>query len=66
MIKVTRATLHNMDFIRELDIRIGSIVIVELAGDVIPSVIGVVRDGKKIYSKNWLRKNGMKANEEGI
>ncbi len=39
---VSRATLHNVDYIQELDIRIGDTVIVEKGGDVIPKVSGVV------------------------
>ncbi len=35
---VSRATLHNEDYIRELDIRINDTVIVEKGGDVIPKV----------------------------
>lgn len=38
---VTRATLHNEDFIREKDIRIGDTVIVQKAGDIIPEVVSV-------------------------
>lgn len=36
---VRRATLHNMDFIRERDLEIGDIVVVRKAGDVIPEVV---------------------------
>ncbi len=36
---VTRATLHNLEFIRERDIRIGDIVTVQKAGDIIPEVV---------------------------
>lgn len=36
---VKRATLHNMDFIRERDLEIGDIVVVRKAGDVIPEVV---------------------------
>jgi len=36
---VSRATLHNEDFINEKDIRIGDTVIVHKAGDVIPEVV---------------------------
>lgn len=38
---VSRATLHNEDYIRELDIRVGDTVVVEKGGDVIPKVSGV-------------------------
>ena len=38
---VSRATLHNEDYIKELDIRIGDTVFVEKGGDVIPKVSGV-------------------------
>lgn len=38
---VSRATLHNIDFIRERDIRIGDTVIVQKAGDIIPEVVSV-------------------------
>ncbi len=36
---VSRATLHNMDFISERDIRIGDTVLIEKGGEVIPKVI---------------------------
>lgn len=39
---VARATLHNVDYIGELDLRIGDTVVVEKGGDVIPKVSGVV------------------------
>jgi DNA ligase (NAD+) len=39
---VSRATLHNSDYVAELDLRIGDTVIVEKGGDVIPKVSGVV------------------------
>ena len=38
---VSRATLHNRDFIRDKDIRIGDTIIVRKAGDIIPEVLGV-------------------------
>jgi DNA ligase (NAD+) len=38
---ISRATLHNEDFIRDLDLREGDTVVVEKGGDVIPKVSGV-------------------------
>lgn len=45
---IARATLHNEDYIRQKDIRIGDRVIVQKAGDIIPEVVSVItqkRDG---------------------
>jgi DNA ligase (NAD+) len=39
---VTRATLHNEDEIRRLDVRIGDTVVVRKAGDIIPEVLDVL------------------------
>lgn len=39
---VSRATLHNVDYIAENDIRIGDTVVVYKAGDIIPAVLNVV------------------------
>ncbi len=38
---VSKATLHNLDFIRERDIHIGDRVIVQKAGDIIPEIVSV-------------------------
>ena len=43
-VTVSRSTLHNWDEIERKDIRIGDYVIVERAGEVIPHIIGVVKD----------------------
>lgn len=48
---VSRATLHNLDIIRERDIRIGDTVIVQKAGDIIPEIVGSVaakRNGSEV------------------
>ena len=48
---VSRATLHNLDNIRQKDIRIGDTVILQKAGDIIPEVVKSLpdkRDGSEI------------------
>lgn len=43
-VTVTKATLHNFDYITEKDIRVGDRVIVKRAGEVIPYIVGPVVD----------------------
>ena len=48
---VSRATLHNVDYIREKDIRKDDTVIVYKAGDIIPAVLRVV-EGKRVSEEH--------------
>ena len=41
---VSRATLHNQDFIDDLDVRIGDTIVVYKSGEIIPKVKGVVKE----------------------
>lgn len=48
---VSRATLHNEDFIREKQISVGDTVVIRKAGDIIPEVLSVSKhqDGAPLY-----------------
>ena len=43
---IKQATLHNFDFIKEKDIRVGDRVLIKRSGDVIPYVIGPITDAR--------------------
>jgi len=47
---VSRATLHNADYINDKDIRIGDTVVIHKAGEIIPEVVAVV-DGRRTGSE---------------
>lgn len=48
---VSRATLHNADFIGDMDIRIGDAVWVQKAGDIIPEIVGVEKSKRDALSE---------------
>ncbi len=76
---ISRATLHNEDFIRQKDIRTGDTVTIKKAGEVIPAVVDVVltkRTGREIpfrfpttcpeCGSKVARATGADADEEGV
>lgn len=76
---ISRATLHNEDYIRQKDIRIGDTVTIEKAGEVIPAVVDVVltrRIGKETpfafpntcpeCGSKVARSAGMQEGDEGV
>lgn len=51
---ISRATLHNNDFIAALDVRIGDTVYIEKGGDVIPKVTGFIPEKRQEQSKKFV------------
>jgi DNA ligase (NAD+) len=52
-VTVTHATLHNQDEVERKDVRVGDTVIVRRAGDVIPEVVGVIKDQRPRGTRAW-------------
>lgn len=50
---VSRATLHNQDFIDQLDVRIGDTIIVYKSGEIIPKIKGVNKDKRPADAKPY-------------
>lgn len=50
---VSRATLHNQDFIDQLDVRIGDTIIVFKSGEIIPKIKGVNKDKRPADAKPY-------------
>jgi DNA ligase (NAD+) len=50
---ISRSTLHNQDEIKRKDIRIGDVVLLERSGDVIPSVVSVMKDRRTGREKKF-------------
>ncbi len=50
---VARASLHNLDYIQSKDVRVGDMVLVEKAGEIIPQVIAVIHESRPKGTVPW-------------
>ena len=50
---ISKTTLHNEDFVKEKDIRIGDKVLIQKAGDVIPEVVEVLKEKRNGTEKEF-------------
>lgn len=50
---ISKTTLHNFDYIKEKDIRVGDSVFIEKAGDVIPEVVHVLKEKRDGTQKEY-------------
>ena len=51
--KISKTTLHNEDFIKEKDLKIGDHVVIQKAGDVIPEVVKVLKEKRTGEEKDY-------------
>ena len=50
---ISKTTLHNQDFIKEKDLKIGDTVVIQKAGDVIPEIVEVKKEKRTGEEKNF-------------
>lgn len=53
-VTVTNATLHNLDWVREKDVRVGDTVVVRRAGDVIPAITQSLPEFRAEEAQEWV------------
>ena len=51
--KISKTTLHNEDFIKEKDLKIGDHILIQKAGDVIPEVVEVLKEKRTGKEENF-------------
>lgn len=68
---ISRTTLHNEDFIKQKDLKIGDVIVIQKAGDVIPEVVEVKKEKRTGQEKDFEMPNkcpvcgGQAVREEG-
>ena len=50
---ISKTTLHNEDFVKEKELKIGDTVVIQKAGDVIPEIVKVIKEKRTGKEKNF-------------